>query len=209
MDLLKHKLDPLQKLANILSTYSKLAKTATLQQVNVSHSLLGSLRNFCVCQTAREQVLSIEPHVVDLAVQFIVNSENYEVLFKALSIVRFLIRSCQIRNGLEAVFAETTLRRFEELSLSTAAEHHAGVRNELSRLVCLLPLAGASRAESKHLFDRLSKFKIVKIICGQLASEHLVMLNEALIAVNILITIDYSKNKVCLMFRIFQKNNFF
>lgn len=192
MDLIKHESEPHKKLIQLLSTYASSAKTATLQQTNVSHSLLGSVRNFCVCQSAREPLVSIEPRIVDIAVRFVVDSENYEILFKSLSILRFLIRTCSVRTGLEAVFADETLRRFEHIHATV--EHHAGVRNELSRLLCLMPLASASRAENKHLFDRLGQHKtIVDIICNQLSSEHFIMLNEALIAINILVTVDYSK----------------
>lgn len=204
MALMRHNSEPHKKLANILLSYSNLAKSATMQQINVAHSLLGSLRNFCVCQSGRETMLSIEPRVIDIAMRFIVDSENYEILFKSLSIVRFLVRSCTLANGLETIFAETSLRRFEELSTtSLSVEHHAGVRNELSRLVCLLPLAGASRAEHKRLFDRLAQFKIVQIICGQLSSEHFIMLNEALIAVNVLVAVDYRKISFFLFLSIF------
>lgn len=159
----------------------------------MSHSLLGSLRNFCVCQSARETLLdsTIQPRLLDTVMRFVLDSENFEVLFKAVSVVRFMVRVCAAHNEVEPVFAVASLRRIEELC---AVQPHAGVRNECSRLVCLLPLAAAGRAENKHLFDRLADgLKLVHVMCDQMASEHFIMINEALLALSVLITVDYRK----------------
>lgn len=188
MNLMNRKSEPHKKLLDLLSRYSQTVNTATMQHINVMHSLLGSLRNFCVCQAARN-ILADDDLTIPVVCKFLLDSDNYEILFKCACIIRFLVRtaSAKASRRIEPILDEACLKRIDDLS---CVETHVGVANEISRLVCQLPLATAS---NRKLFDRLASFNFAKIVCKQLASEHLIMINEALLAVNALATIDYSK----------------
>lgn len=189
MELMKHKSSPHKKLLSLLSNYSKSCKTATLQEINVTHSLLGSLRNFCVCQSSRDELVE-SAELLPVVSTFLVDSDNYEIIMKCLTVLRFLIRTAARRGDIKSVYDEACLSRLDEI---TSIEQHVGVKNELSRLVCQLPLAAATKTEFKPLFDRLAGYsKLVELVVNQLASEHLIMINEALLALNVIVTVDYS-----------------
>jgi hypothetical protein len=194
LELIHSKSEPHKSILAILTRYSKFAKTPTLQQINVSHSLLGSLRNFCVCVRARDTLVALD-NLIPTVCHFLHDSDNYEILFKSLSILRFLIKNCSTlatTTNVECIFADATLKRLEELA---CVEQHAGVRGELTRLVCQLPIVGAATKPvgNKRLYERLANFKLlIEPICAQLGSEHLIMLNESLLALNVLVTVDYS-----------------
>lgn len=51
MEVVRHKNQPHVKILNLLKNYNKFGSTATLQQINVSHSLLSTLKNFCIAST--------------------------------------------------------------------------------------------------------------------------------------------------------------
>lgn len=116
------------------------------------------------------------------------NFENLEVKWKALGILRLLVKSCTEKTGLAIVFDSKTLGLIEEIC--GKKEEHPGVVGESSRLVCYLPIA----AKSEKYMKKFCEFKFIDIVCAQLKSEHLIMLNEALLALNVLTTIDYSKS---------------
>ena len=48
MEVVGHKKQPHVKIINLLKVYNKLGDKATLQQINISHSLLSTLKNFCI-----------------------------------------------------------------------------------------------------------------------------------------------------------------
>ena len=111
--------------------------------------------------------------------------DNFEVKVKALSILRFMVKSCNEKNGLNLIFEEKVLEALEKIPTSC---DHAGIIGESSRLICYLPIA----AKSEKNLAKLAAFKFINIICDQLDCPHLIMINEALLALNVIVTVDYS-----------------
>jgi hypothetical protein len=113
--------------------------------------------------------------------------ENIEVKFKCLGVIRILLKSFNETNGLNILFEEANLERF--VSIANSPNEHAGIAGESTRLVCYLPIA----AKSEKNILKLSKLNIINAINVNLKSDYLIMLNEALLAINVLVTIAYSK----------------
>ena len=116
------------------------------------------------------------------------NFENLEVKWKAVSIIRLLVKSCTEKTGLGLIFNDEVLLKIETIANNT--QEHPGLAGESSRLCCYLPIA----AKSEKNLEKYCKFKFISVVCNQIASEHFIMLNEALLAINVLITINYSKS---------------
>jgi hypothetical protein len=184
LKILKDPREPHVKLLSILNKYNNLEKDPTLSQINVIHSLLGALRNFCVAVNTRDEILKHE--VISIVLPFL-KSDTLDVKFKALSIIRLLVKSSTDKTGLDLVFNDKTLGILEDLSENPS--EHAGIMGETSRLICYMPVAAKTEIRIKNF----CKFQLIKMITTQLKSEHLIMLNEALLALNVLVAIDYSK----------------
>ena len=183
LKIIKDPREPHVKILKILQKYNQLVKDPTLQQINVIHSLLGALRNFCVAVGTRDELLKHD--VISIVLPYI-KSDTLDVKCKALSIIRLLIKGCTDKTGLDLLFEKNTLEILEILANNPT--EHAGIMGETSRLLCYMPIA----AKTEKRIKEFCTFKIISIIVGQLKSEYLIMLNEALLALNVLVTIDYS-----------------
>lgn len=161
-----------------------LEKDHTLSQINVIHSLLGALRNFCVAVNTRDELLKHE--IISIVIPFF-KSDTLDIKFKALTIIRLLVKSCTDKTGLDLIFDDKTLDILEKLVENPS--QHAGIMGEASRLICYMPIA----AKNEMRIKSFCKFELIKSITNQLKSDHLIMLNEALLALNVLVAIDYSK----------------
>lgn len=179
--LLIDKREPHVKILNLLKSYHSV-ENQTLQHINLIHSFLGALRNFCVSQATRGDLLK-QP-LIETVLPF-TNYENLEVKAKAISIIRLLIKSCTVETGLDLVFADNALSSLEKTALETS--EHPGLIGESTRLVCYLPIAG----KSEKNITKLGQYKFIEVIAKQLKCEHFIMVNEALLALNVLITINY------------------
>ncbi len=155
-----------------------------LQHTSAIHSLIGALRNFCVAKESRDILLNNK--VIYLMLKLIQN-QNLEVKFKALSVVRFLVKNCTEKNGLDSIFSPETLKMFEEICLNP--RDHLGIKGESTRIACYLPIA----AKSEPRLLEFCKYNFVDLICHQLKSDYLILVNEALLALNVIIMIAYSK----------------
>lgn len=114
------------------------------------------------------------------------NYDNLEVKSKALSIIRLMVKNCNQTNGLDLIFEKKSFEIIERIA--TNPGDHPIIVGESSRLVCYLPIA----AKSEINIEKICQHKFIPIICNQLSSEHLIMLNEALLALNVIVTISYS-----------------
>jgi hypothetical protein len=132
----------------------------------------------------REDLL--KTNIIEVALKYL-DFDNLEVKFKALGIIRLLAKSCNETNGLQLVFEDSSLESIERLALNP--QDHPGIAGESSRLACYLPLA----AKSEKNILKFCSFSMTGVISLQLKSEHLIMVNEALLAINVLITIGYRK----------------
>lgn len=99
-----------------------------------------------------------------------------------------LIKNCNDNLGLNNVFEDENLKLIEGIVDDQRTIDHAGVIGESSRLLCYLPIVAKTEARIKQL----CKYKFINSICKLLKNEHLIMLNEALLALNVLVTISYS-----------------
>lgn len=113
--------------------------------------------------------------------------ENLEVKSKSLSIIRLMVKNCTQKTGLDLIFNAKTLETFEKIAVKP--DDHPIIVGESSRLCCYLPIAAKSEAN----IEKFCQYKFIPVICNQLNSEHMIMLNEALLALNFLVTINYSK----------------
>ena len=111
--------------------------------------------------------------------------DNLEIKSKSLSIIRLMVKSCTSSNGLDLIF--DSLEIFETI-VNNPGDHPI-VAGESSRLACYLPIA----AKSEINIEKFCKYKFIPVVCNQLSTEHLIMLNEALLALNVLTSINYSK----------------
>ncbi|RNA18157.1 rap1 GTPase-GDP dissociation stimulator 1 isoform X1 [Brachionus plicatilis] len=182
IEIVGHKNQPHVKIINLLRKYNDLGTSATLQQINVSHSLLSTLKNFCIAVSSKEELLKNE--VIEVVVEFL-NYENLEVLWKTLGIIRLLVKYCSDKNGLNIIFSDEILEKVEKIANNP--QEHPGVTGESSRLCCYLPMA----AKNEQNMDKYCKFSFINIVCKQLLSNHLIMINEAVLALNVLTTIAY------------------
>jgi hypothetical protein len=196
---LKDERKPHVAMITLLNHYNSVKQTNQneeyqVSEVNAIHSLLGALRNFCVAIKTRSYLLESPLNVIDCAFSFI-DAQNLEIRYKSLSIIRLLAKSCTTTsNGLTSLFNEMNLKKlFDIVKSSIILEMHKGVWGETSRLVCYLPIAAKSEANIRKLAQFNDNF--IKTICEQLKSDHFIMINEALLALNVLIAIDYSKFK--------------
>jgi hypothetical protein len=183
LKIIKDAREPHVKILNILSQYNRLETDPTLQQINVTHSLLGALRNFCVAKSAQEDILKHD--CIRIVLPYLSN-ETLDIKCKALSIFRLLIKNCTEKTGLDLVFDAKTLEILQ--LLAETPSQHMGVNGEASRLICYMPIAAKTEKRVKDF----CRFKLISMITNQLKSEYLIMLNEALLALNVLVTIDYS-----------------
>ena len=79
-----------------------------------------------------------------------------------------------------------------------ATVEHAGVKGELSRLLCYLMLISI-KYPKLSLIENLTKFNAFDIIVNQLKSEHAIMINEALLSLNICANFSYGKFSSCIL----------
>lgn len=111
--------------------------------------------------------------------------ENMEIKSKSLGIIRLMVKSCTSNNGLDLIF--DSLEMFANIVINPG--DHPIIVGESSRLACYLPIA----AKSEINIEKFCQHKFVPVICNQLNTEHLIMLNEALLALSVLVTVNYSK----------------
>jgi len=187
---------PHVRLIQLLNKYQVMCEENQLggiQHTNVIHSLIGALRNFCVAKESRDILLNHQ--VIELMIKLIQN-ENLEVKFKALSVIRFLVKNCTEKTGLDLIFSPETLKMLEEICLNP--RDHLGIKGESTRIACYLPIA----AKSEQRLHEFCKYNFVDLICHQLKSDYLILVNEALLALNVIIMIGYSNFKRLINFEI-------
>jgi hypothetical protein len=158
--------------------------------------VLGALRNFCVSATVRHELLgSCEKRLVSIAARY-VHHANMEVKAKALSILRLIVRSCSDKSGaLDVVYDAAFLAYVEQTLNAKTCMEHPSVAGELTRFVCYLPVAAKNEQRMRAF---CSHARLTQAVCAQLACEHWVMVNEAVLALNVLTTIDYASCAACL-----------
>jgi hypothetical protein len=126
----------------------------------------------------------LKTNIIELALKYL-QYDNLEVKFKALGIIRLLVRNCTEQTGLQLLFEDSALATIESLAFNP--HEHPGIAGESSRLACYLPLAAKSE---KNLLKFCAR-NMIPVISLQLKCSHFIMVNEALLAINVMITINY------------------
>ncbi|XP_060791455.1 rap1 GTPase-GDP dissociation stimulator 1 isoform X3 [Neoarius graeffei] len=147
--------------------------------VTVQHAALSALRNLAIPVVNKSKMLSAG--VSDVVLKFL-QSEMPPVQFKLLGTLRMLIDT-------QADAAEqlgTNRKLVERLVEWCEAKDHAGVMGESNRLLSAL----IRHSKSKEVVRTVIQCGGVKHLVTMATSEHMIMQNEALVALGLIAALD-------------------
>ncbi|XP_036406839.1 rap1 GTPase-GDP dissociation stimulator 1 isoform X3 [Megalops cyprinoides] len=147
--------------------------------VTVQHAALSALRNLAIPVVNKSKMLSAG--VADVVLKFL-KSEMPPVQFKLLGTLRMLIDT-------QADAAEqlgTNPKLVERLVEWCEAKDHAGVMGESNRLLSAL----IRHSKSKDVVRTVIQGGGVKHLVTMATSEHMIMQNEALVALGLIAALD-------------------
>ncbi|XP_017328285.1 rap1 GTPase-GDP dissociation stimulator 1 isoform X3 [Ictalurus punctatus] len=147
--------------------------------VTVQHAALSALRNLAIPVVNKSKMLSAG--VSDVVLKFL-QSEMPPVQFKLLGTLRMLIDT-------QADAAEqlgANLKLVERLVEWCEAKDHAGVMGESNRLLSAL----IRHSKSKEVVRTVIQCGGVKHLVTMATSEHMIMQNEALVALGLIAALD-------------------
>ncbi|KAG7461900.1 hypothetical protein MATL_G00196090 [Megalops atlanticus] len=147
--------------------------------VTVQHAALSALRNLAIPVVNKSKMLSAG--VADVVLKFL-KSEMPPVQFKLLGTLRMLIDT-------QADAAEqlgTNPKLVERLVEWCEAKDHAGVMGESNRLLSAL----IRHSKSKDVVRTVIQGSGVKHLVTMATSEHMIMQNEALVALGLIAALD-------------------
>ncbi|XP_036453643.1 rap1 GTPase-GDP dissociation stimulator 1 isoform X3 [Colossoma macropomum] len=147
--------------------------------VTVQHAALSALRNLAIPVVNKSKMLSAG--VADVVLKFL-QSEMPPVQFKLLGTLRMLIDT-------QADAADqlgTNRKLVERLVEWCEAKDHAGVMGESNRLLSAL----IRHSKSKEVVRTVIQCGGVKHLVTMATSEHMIMQNEALVALGLIAALD-------------------
>uniref|UniRef100_A0AAR2JAB2 Rap1 GTPase-GDP dissociation stimulator 1 n=1 Tax=Pygocentrus nattereri TaxID=42514 RepID=A0AAR2JAB2_PYGNA len=147
--------------------------------VTVQHAALSALRNLAIPVVNKSKMLSAG--VADVVLKFL-QSEMPPVQFKLLGTLRMLIDT-------QADAADqlgTNCKLVERLVEWCEAKDHAGVMGESNRLLSAL----IRHSKSKEVVGTVIQCGGVKHLVTMATSEHMIMQNEALVALGLIAALD-------------------
>uniref|UniRef100_A0A8C9SZ15 Rap1 GTPase-GDP dissociation stimulator 1 n=1 Tax=Scleropages formosus TaxID=113540 RepID=A0A8C9SZ15_SCLFO len=147
--------------------------------VTVQHAALSALRNLAIPVVNKSKMLSLG--VADVVLKFL-PSEMPPVQFKLLGTLRMLIDTQA--QAAEQLGTNPTL--VERLTEWCEAKDHAGVMGESSRLLSAL----IRHSRSKDVVRTVIQGGGVKHLVNMATSEHVIMQNEALVALGLMAALD-------------------
>ncbi|XP_061922154.1 rap1 GTPase-GDP dissociation stimulator 1 isoform X4 [Entelurus aequoreus] len=147
--------------------------------VTVQHAALSALRNLAIPVVNKSKMLSAG--VADVVLKFL-QSEMPPVQFKLLGTLRMLIDT-QVEAA-DQLGANTKL--VERLVEWCEAKDHAGVMGESNRLLSAL----IRHSKSKEVVKMVIQGDGVKHLVTMATSEHIIMQNEALVALGLIAALD-------------------
>ncbi|RUS80410.1 hypothetical protein EGW08_011822 [Elysia chlorotica] len=139
----------------------------------LQHAVLSSLRNLAISATNKPHLLSAG--VLDTCLSLI-HTEHMAVVFKLLGVLRMLIEgqeAAAIKLGQE--------RTFLECLTDWCGQAHAGVKGEATRVMASL----VKNSRSAMVVQNLVRAEGLGHLVAMATSEHLVMQNEAVMALTI------------------------
>uniref|UniRef100_A0AAY4DTP4 Rap1 GTPase-GDP dissociation stimulator 1 n=1 Tax=Denticeps clupeoides TaxID=299321 RepID=A0AAY4DTP4_9TELE len=147
--------------------------------VTVQHAALSALRNLAIPVVNKSKMLSAG--VSDVVLKFL-QSEMPPVQFKLLGTLRMLIDT----QADAAVQLGTNTKLVERLVEWCEAKDHAGVMGESNRLLSAL----IRHSKSKDVVRTVIQGGGVKHLVSMAMSEHMIMQNEALVALGLIAALD-------------------
>ncbi|CAM4530928.1 unnamed protein product [Leuciscus chuanchicus] len=156
--------------------------------VTVQHAALSALRNLAIPVVNKSKMLLAG--VSDVVLKFL-KSEMPPVQFKLLGTLRMLIDT-QVDNCLIDVTADaaeqlgTNPKLVKRLVEWCEAKDHAGVMGESNRLLSAL----IRHSKSKDVVRTVIQGEGVKHLITMATSEHMIMQNEALVALGLIAALD-------------------
>ncbi|XP_066576909.1 rap1 GTPase-GDP dissociation stimulator 1 isoform X1 [Amia ocellicauda] len=147
--------------------------------VTVQHAALSALRNLAIPVVNKAKMLSAG--VADVVLKFL-KSEMPPVQFKLLGTLRMLIDT-QVE---AAEQLGTNVRLVQRLVEWCEAKDHAGVMGESNRLLSAL----IRHSKSKEVVRTAIQCTGVKHLVSMATSEHMIMQNEALVALGLIAALD-------------------
>ncbi|XP_061817151.1 rap1 GTPase-GDP dissociation stimulator 1 isoform X2 [Nerophis lumbriciformis] len=147
--------------------------------VTVQHAALSALRNLAIPVVNKSKMLSAG--VADVVLKFL-QSEMPPVQFKLLGTLRMLIDT-QVE---AADQLGTNAKLVERLVEWCEAKDHAGVMGESNRLLSAL----IRHSKSKEVVKIVIQGDGVKHLVTMATSEHIIMQNEALVALGLIAALD-------------------
>uniref|UniRef100_A0AAX7TNP6 Rap1 GTPase-GDP dissociation stimulator 1 n=1 Tax=Astatotilapia calliptera TaxID=8154 RepID=A0AAX7TNP6_ASTCA len=147
--------------------------------VTVQHAALSALRNLAIPVVNKSKMLSAG--VADVVLKFL-QSEMPPVQFKLLGTLRMLIDT----QAEAADHLGTNGKLVERLVEWCEAKDHAGVMGESNRLLSAL----IRHSKSKEVVRTVIQGGGVKHLVTMATSEHMIMQNEALVALGLIAALD-------------------
>ncbi|XP_061922153.1 rap1 GTPase-GDP dissociation stimulator 1 isoform X3 [Entelurus aequoreus] len=151
--------------------------------VTVQHAALSALRNLAIPVVNKSKMLSAG--VADVVLKFL-QSEMPPVQFKLLGTLRMLIDT-QVEAA-DQLGANTKL--VERLVEWCEAKDHAGVMGESNRLLSALIRHSKSKVRHQEVVKMVIQGDGVKHLVTMATSEHIIMQNEALVALGLIAALD-------------------
>ncbi|GIY16755.1 rap1 GTPase-GDP dissociation stimulator 1-A [Caerostris darwini] len=143
--------------------------------IRMQHAVLAALRNLAIpAQNKAAMVkLGIVTNLIDM-----MNVETFPVVFKLLGTLRMLLD----KQEEVAKSVGENLEFVKRLVSWSSVEDHPGVKGEATRLLAWL----AKNSKSVSVMKNLVKADALAPIISMMKSEHVVMQNEALVAISLI-----------------------
>ncbi|XP_076073836.1 rap1 GTPase-GDP dissociation stimulator 1-B-like isoform X1 [Mytilus galloprovincialis] len=159
----------------VLDKLLSVLKNSDEEQITLRHAILSALRNLAI-PVSNKQLL-VQCGVLE-AVMILTSSNVMAVVFKLLGVLRMLV------DGQESVALQLGNNRdfLNKLVKWCECDEHAGVQGEASRMLAWLIKNGRSTELMRNIVREDGVLPLVTMV----ASEHIVMQNEALMALTLI-----------------------
>ncbi|KAK3091335.1 hypothetical protein FSP39_019020 [Pinctada imbricata] len=155
------------------------------QDITLQHAILSALRNLAI-PVSNKAVLLMSG--VMEAVVALTSSDTMAVVFKLLGVLRMLVDGQETA----AVQLGSDMRFMDRLAGWCDVDEHAGVQGEATRLLASL----IKNSKSSDVMRNVIRSQSIPYLVTMATSEHVVMQNEALVALSILCSTVLSESAV-------------
>lgn len=152
--------------------------------IRLQHAVLSALRNLAI--PTQNKAILIDIGVVEKLLPMIA-IETFPVVFKLLGTFRMLVD----KQEKSAIQLGSNMNLIKRLVTWCETDDHPGVKGEATRLLSWL----VKNSRSKSVVESIVKGGAVPHLVGMVSSEHLVMQNEALVALTIMASTDLNTSE--------------